>query len=358
MAESSIVQIGTVVKLRVPVSGLEKFTSPHFMVQGVPWSVETSRRVIDNEEWLSITLFCKKEDKSRDWVIAASSTIRLIPFCHSIVYSGPFFFDYMERGAGVPKFIRWNELFDNEKRYVKNGAVDLNIAIEIFDQNEENASELLVDLNKCCDESSQVTLRLTVNNIDNLMAVRTSEFLIQNLHFDLTVFNHIIPSGLGAHLSCKEVLQHSLLGTIDFKLASSIDGVQDIKKTATKEFQTSLPLYMVPWAVLFKPENGFVVNNTLTFEVKVKVTKMDVHSTTPRSGKRRLSSQPETDKNLIALECGICSGQIKNQEMSSTLCGHLFCTNCITDVARDHQRCPSCNAEINLEKLHPINLPL
>ncbi|XP_055299841.1 uncharacterized protein LOC129567215 [Sitodiplosis mosellana] len=313
MAEGKFVQTRADFNLCVEnISKLNDFSSPQVMVQGIPWNLYITKNMMDNEEWLSVYLYCKNGDTSCNWAVAASVTIQLISSRNKLntiaKEIAPFFFDCKSNRFGLPQFIK----------------------IKVVDPNDKYVSKLQVDFNKCCDESTRTTLKLTVNNIENLMAVRTPEFVLQNLHWDLTVFKY--SSGLGLRLSCKEMpssLTIKYKAKVDFRIKSSIAGVQDIEKTGNTELipvPFNLNIYrIILWDELFKPENGFIFDNSIAFEVKIKVDKMEGST---KVNKRRASNPAEAE----TLECSICFESMKGQEVSSTNCGHLFCSKCIEKI--------------------------
>ncbi|XP_055299912.1 uncharacterized protein LOC129567269 [Sitodiplosis mosellana] len=208
--------------------------------------------------------------------------------------------------------------------------------------------------------SKQMTLRLTVNNIDKLMAVRTPEFVLQNFHWDLTVFKY--SGGLDIRLSGKNGSNQTPHNVkIDFKMQSSVGGVQNIEKGCNMQLrhrQCSNIVPIISWEELIKNENGFVVNNSVQFEVKVEVKVNKPEEGEPNAKKRCTANSPEAEANALTLECAICLNKIKGQDLSSTYCGHLFCTKCITNAVQAHKRCPSCNTDLDLNKLHRFYLPI
>ncbi|CAH0556500.1 unnamed protein product [Brassicogethes aeneus] len=55
--------------------------------------------------------------------------------------------------------------------------------------------------------------------------------------------------------------------------------------------------------------------------------------------------------------CPICLESLSNQEVSATICGHLFCKPCINAVLKStNKRCPTCRKALNAKKIHPLYL--
>ncbi|KZS18863.1 uncharacterized protein LOC116929767 [Daphnia magna] len=64
-------------------------------------------------------------------------------------------------------------------------------------------------------------------------------------------------------------------------------------------------------------------------------------------------------EGLLQIQCPICLdslSQVKqaNQQMHSTICGHLFCGPCIRKVIASTQQCPTCRQKLDIRKIHPI----
>lgn len=57
------------------------------------------------------------------------------------------------------------------------------------------------------------------------------------------------------------------------------------------------------------------------------------------------------------MECPICMQNLRTTSVSSTKCGHVFCTQCIQQSLLITRNCPSCNQRINLKHLRPIFFP-
>ncbi|PKA60944.1 Peroxisome biogenesis factor 10 [Apostasia shenzhenica] len=45
------------------------------------------------------------------------------------------------------------------------------------------------------------------------------------------------------------------------------------------------------------------------------------------------------------------------KEPSSTICGHVFCHECITMAVNKLKKCPTCRRKLNKKSIHRIFLP-
>lgn len=96
---------------------------------------------------------------------------------------------------------------------------------------------------------------------------------------------------------------------------------------------------------MLKPGNGFVNENSITLKIKIISDKPegDVPDNKPNNAVKRRR-----------FECSICLEDLDNQDMSTTPCGHLFCTACITKAVRNHCVCPLCQEPVQLNTLKPV----
>lgn len=57
------------------------------------------------------------------------------------------------------------------------------------------------------------------------------------------------------------------------------------------------------------------------------------------------------------MACAICLQDMTSQSLTSTSCGHLFCTECINQALRSSNQCPMCKKTVELNTLRRIYLP-
>lgn len=127
-------------------------------------------------------------------------------------------------------------------------------------------------------------------------------------------------------------------------LLSSNDDVDPMKYSVESQVQWPGVLVLenvLSWDEVSKPENGYVNNNSITLEVKIKADKPegDVPNVDPCNAAKR-----------GRFECSICLECIGGQDISATPCGHIFCTACITTAIKKHGVCPLCKETIFILK--------
>ena len=73
-----------------------------------------------------------------------------------------------------------------------------------------------------------------------------------------------------------------------------------------------------------------------------------------------VKDEPEVEKKgssaLILRDCPICLEDLASKEISSTTCGHIFCTKCIKEVIKTSKMCPNCRTKLTLKKIYKLIL--
>lgn len=216
-------------------------------------------------------------------------------------------------------------------------AVKLDWCYGMCSDNNESALDFET-IDGSCDDGCMAKFRLTVTNIENLISVRTPEFKLGRIIWNLIVFKNY--PDLGIYLHGNKPCQTKMTVT----LISTNDRVKSIQKSQTQNIEAHGGLCvndLIRWDELLKPENEFIRNNSITIEVEVKgetCTKVEVKP--------------------VRLECAICLEGITSQEISSVPCGHLFCTECIRRSVLDCEMCPVCESPAALNDLRRTVLPL
>lgn len=90
------------------------------------------------------------------------------------------------------------------------------------------------------------------------------------------------------------------------------------------ELNGKFPHYMlkvIKWNKLIDAQKRFIEMDSFNIEIDLIIQQKD---DIPKKAVKR----PATD-NQNGIECTICMEDMKGRPASSTLCGHIFCTNCI-----------------------------
>lgn len=68
------------------------------------------------------------------------------------------------------------------------------------------------------------------------------------------------------------------------------------------------------------------------------------------------ADSPQPPSNSVAIECPICYDSLKEKIPVSTVCGHVFCKNCILEVIKTRKACPICSRKLYKSSIRPIYL--
>ena len=342
------------------ISQFKKSEPTEMVICGVPWQVVIEKCF----GVLFLSLYCKKEENSSEWFYAAQASVKLLPFDHAQdakeIQMEPYVF-CQARAIKLLLLISLDELYDTKNNYVKDDTTHLEIKIEVVDVNDANGSIVtLKSLDQINEESVTAGFRLTVYNIDELMAVKTQAFTMQTHSWTLMVYksrsNHLsVGLSTNEHTYCKV--------QVSCKLVSATPNVEPKTILGSKTDHFGHLFWEVgqlaSWKELFEPQNGFVNKNSAMIEVEVRMGAGIQNQETACSAKKRRATTPlRCDANTIRLECSICFEDFKEQSASSTQCGHIFCTECIKGVIRARKQCPTCNLRIQLNKLRRVYLPM
>lgn len=256
------------------VSKLDKITTSEVFVYGISWSVN----IFKHESWLCAKLICDYDDGSSNWPISGAVSCKLLPFSDDLdaleKISTASVFD-RTRFYGVDLYlIKWDDLFDEENKYVQNDTIKLELKIEAQNPNDPKKCDVRI-LRDC---KNSVQFQLIVKNVSNLMAVEAHPFKLHGLTWHITVGKDKQLNSLFAALDFDaSKTKKSCDVTWSMKLLSSKEEMNPIEKSRTDSLP-SIHYYLiieniVSWNELFKPENGYVHNNSITFEFELKSNK-------------------------------------------------------------------------------------
>lgn len=340
------------------INELESIDTPEFMVQGIPWHVEVVKHLVAGQQCLGVILYCDK--KGTDWLQPAWFSVKLLSFSANVAaienYIQPCIFYSTTNGFGIVSLIKWDDLFEVNKGYVKENTIKLDIHVEVANPDDGIKSNLIfVNTEKCCAEACLVKYRLTVTNTEHLMAVRTPKIVLRNIPCCLTVCK--LRSGfLSVYLQLLAENTISCNITMTVKLISK-NAAKSIEKIVNKEvrpLEIALANGIVSWSELVKADNGFIENGSINIEIEIK-TKEPIGNIL--NGNDDLNNS-NTQAKRPKFECAICMEAVDNKEISSVPCGHTFCSPCIKNALEKNKRCPSCSTPANTGDLRRTFLPM
>ncbi|KAJ3632516.1 hypothetical protein MTP99_009517 [Tenebrio molitor] len=74
---------------------------------------------------------------------------------------------------------------------------------------------------------------------------------------------------------------------------------------------------------------------------------------TGRKAEPEVKEQASPEKVTVGA-CPVCLESLTSRPASVTVCGHIFCKDCIMKTAQAMKKCPTCRKPINSKKIHPI----
>ncbi|KAL5223157.1 hypothetical protein ABZP36_027870 [Zizania latifolia] len=71
----------------------------------------------------------------------------------------------------------------------------------------------------------------------------------------------------------------------------------------------------------------------------------------------RITAPPEPEKpKKPTFSCPVCMNELV--DASSTICGHIFCKNCIKASIQAQKKCPTCRRKLTMNNFHRVYLPM
>lgn len=309
------------------ISLLNKIASDVFYVQDVAWNVYARKNFRKGKEFLGICFVQKENSENCSQPVIV--TFKLLSFNDGIdpleYHCEPYFSNHTGLSIDKLSLIPWENLVDINKGYVKNDAINLEVTIEIAELDEGRNSEFTLDIAEAYDESDgNHSIRFSITNIDNLVAVRSPIFEIQQLYWDLTIYkshSNTLNVRFGS-IPCYRKIRYLANGHVRVKLLSSNGDKNSIEKMKNGRFDNFRELHefeLISWEQLINTENGFVNNNSIAMEVEIQRSK----SERCRSG-GSVGFASEASK----MKCFICLVSIEGESIASSQRCHPLCSIC------------------------------
>lgn len=341
------------------VSKLNVIESPEVFTHGIPWKIKIYKKDYGGTYYLACYLYCANKNPSEDWSYSASCSFKLLPFDdnRNMIERTiePYVFDRSGIGFGCLTFIEWNRLLNIENGYIEEDSIKMEFKIEAENPKKVDRSKMIFEcVNRSCDGGCLANFRLTVTNVENLLAVNSPNFNLRGIPFNLTVYKDQT-SKLGTRLFRSDGSEQiSFKIKMTAKILSTKKDEFSIAKTQSQEMK-KLSIFerdLISWEELMNPEKGYVNENSIVIEVKIESGKRNGDASNGSAS--GATNEAKTPK----LECAICLENINDQSVSNVPCGHLFCTDCITRTINVRKMCPTCNTAVELNDVRRIYLPM
>lgn len=349
------------------ISKLTEAWSPQITLYGIPWRISVRKCQSGTEKTLGFYLHCAIDEctLSPNWTATACATIKLLRVSGRRYVDGiegflrPFVFDYFIREFGRNELMQWDDLLNPSNQYVKNDRIKLKVTVTAEDPHVMYRSFSTIRcIDQRCECGFQAIYEINVTNITKLMAVRSSGIVMRTRPYDIQVFKNGKDFGvcLRQHPCSGYATSHCVNMTIE--LMSTSPNGNLIRRT-----KSAAEMDIISWRDMLDPTNGYVKNNSITLKIDISVNDMIGHIANGEPNVRRFgcsvclnSSDPLANDaaERSPLKCPICLENIDNQNLTTTPCGHLFCTPCISTAVFTRGACSVCQTGMHLQDLRRI----
>lgn len=341
---------------------LNEFWSPGVTIHGLIWRFQLHKVSKADKMMFGVFLHCENEKSASNWSCAAWARMKLVSFSDdnkSITKSiNPDVYDSTS-AWGISEFINCNDLFEEGNHFVKNDCIQIEVEIKT-NRPVIDAGQNLFESLRCCANSSIGKFRWTVHSVEEHLAACSPQFFMRGSPFELAVFRVATSTEnmrdlFGVSVRCKNPNTHwSWNVSISLSFLSTTEHLIQIpfEQNASEYIlnaNNSNASFVLLWRNLIKPENGIIRKNSIVIECEFRLLNPGENYNVNSTKKRHY---------LAELQCAICLENILYQRVSSTHCGHLFCSTCIERAIEIRKHCPLCNIEVDLINLRRIHLPM
>lgn len=355
MAVSKINCFKTIVQFEFDVDKLNcvELESPEIVLSEVHWKIKLAKRTADpesvNKFVLDVMLLAVRtiaDENTAAWSCEARAVFKLM----SSDAENEIVKTISKRGYNnecsmhqIKDFICWNEMTDPENRYVIGNKATLQAEISTNPLKREKSTEL---------EVTSTDFRVVIENVNKLGINFSPKVTVRGIRWELLTAKEnehlcVFLSAINDDMDSNWVWAvHCSFKLLTFNPA--VDSVTE--QISSRRFQwgscsRGYPQFM-KWSEFVDPKNFYVRKDTAIIEVRLTV-----------ESPKPLWECEENPPNLGSpLKCSICFEKFQGREVSSTKCGHMFCTECITKSITDRKECPLCNAAASDVDLRPIFL--
>lgn len=348
------------------IEDFQRVESDPIYVRGLQWKLILTKEKKGEELFLRAALHSLNDDELNRLAVIASLTINIASQNKDNklqnTNSGILFNSRFKKWTCNIQ-IPWKTFADPLNGYVVNNTSTVKLTLQVGELLDTSKNELLKceTIRKCCDEREDGVFRMTVNKINTLFGVSTSEFRLGGISWYVMLFKNAEieqTSSLAIKLMSADVSKStdclSCEVAISCKLISFDRDIQPVTATSQKWIYkgtfSSNALNIIRWSDLIKPKNRFIQNDSCVIEIEIKIT--DLKRITKQAVKRPASD----DVVDVKIKCRICSKSLVGRVLSSTSCGHVFHTQCIREKLRGSKSCPKCQARTLLGDLRMIDL--
>lgn len=349
MAVSEINCFKTVNQFKFNVDNLNsaEFTSPEVILSQVHWKIKLSKRTTGETNVLDVALVASlsNDETIAEWSCEARAVFKLISFDSENnvvkqITKQEFTKDCTSHQ--IREFIRWNELTDANNRYFREKDNEATFEVEI-------STNPLKCQKPMAMETTSADLHVFIKNVSKLGYSLSPEVIVRGIRW--TIKTKKEAEHLAVYLWADQSdmdMNWSWEVESSCKLLSFKDNVEPIVRKATDVFRWGVPNWGFPkfikWSEFCDANKRYVYGETAIIEFRFVVK----------------APKPlfEFEKQLLNVSspqgCVICLEKFHERKISSTKCGHMFCSECIRLSVAVHGKCPVCNAVASIADLRPL----
>lgn len=342
-------------RFSVPIKVSEKFDTPEIIVGGAPWKIQVLKTQIYGEnsdrDAINVSLVCEyKGTQSSDsrWWIEAGATLRLITFNETTQPMEKKIEKYMFGNdclkAGIKNFIEWSDLIDEKNGFIKNEQFTFEAMITSSPLRTEKSPTLGFEIT-----STQFDMFIPTVEYSNGTTYTSPPVILRGVKWFVSSVE--TTAGLEINLSNEadpDNFGWSFIVHFKAKLLSFDDEIAPIEKNLKQRFTTEGNQIgwkpFIEYTEMLNEEFNFVKQNKAVFEISIDVG-------TWRPSCRNEKGLLENGTPATSSKCPICLEKLGDQGVKITLCGHLFCGECIVGSIEEYGKCPLCNKNATLKEL-------
>lgn len=342
----------------VPIKNLCEFRTPNIIWGGLSWGIHVRKTTIggknERREVIDVVLMCNchqaQSDDSR-WWIEAGATLKLQSFDRNerfIEKKIPIMrFNPKQLSSELANFISWEDLIDENNMYIKNGEFAIEAVITASPQRKiAEASGF---------EISSAKFGMLIRNVNKLTSIDSPKVILCGNTWFVRFKRPKECIEINVYTERKEEnFAWSDEASLKVKLLSD-DISKSLERNFNHRFHAGSSSFgwndFIEVATLLDAKNGYVSNldQHAFFEISI-----DVNSEESIWKYEMEASEYKTPSTVS--KCSICLEKFTDQEVLATVCGHLFCGDCVKESIEKHGKCPLCNTAAAVADLRAVYL--
>lgn len=378
------------------ISHLKEVLSPTITIRGVPWTVIVRKEKAESGDAIVVGLKCERKDMRYKWTAIASASFHLLStnerICRVQFVQPSIFCAFTP--VWCNELIDWDDLLEPANGFIVDDSIRVKVSIEAHAEHPDGSIEWKKMPTR---KSRSLKFRMALADISELANVRSPIFRVNDHPFAIDVvrskelkYEDEVEDYLTVFLRCFE---HDTISNwqVRTRLSFTIVPFGETTKPFVRRddacdvFNKDDLCFgwtdLMAWADFADPSKCYVKNDRAVFDFEIRMEKDLTYAT---STEMELSLEPQSNVNMpssmetdgdeaidnadpnldeaqpslgLVIECLVCSRNMVDRETSATVCGHLFCTQCIFPYISRNKSCPNCRTPIGKMHIQPFTIP-